>query len=112
MFVLAGKGCVAVIKEPLVNSLYGAFHCSERGGLFLAGRPRPRTAGRSPGPEWQACVEPPVSRLPGREVVSAGGELAAVLQCVGVSTFSKCLKKQKKVWKIPENEASDGGDGC
>lgn len=45
---------------------------SENGGLFLREGPRPRATARSPRPQWQACLKAPMSRLPEREVVSAG----------------------------------------
>lgn len=48
---------------------------SESGGLFLTRRPRPSAMGWSPRPQWRACLKAPMSRLPEREVVSAGSQL-------------------------------------
>lgn len=76
---------------------------SERRGLFPAGRPRPCTMGSVTSASIAGLSGDPMSWLPGREVVSAG---------VGVRVFlcicarAKCLNKDYKVRKIPENEAS------
>lgn len=69
---------------------------SERRGLFLPGRPRPRGHGSATSASIAGLSGDPMSRLPGRGVVSAGCELARPLQSVGLSVFctrTKCLSK-------------------
>lgn len=64
MFALAWKGCVGLIKEPLVSSLYGAFHCSSvewKEGLVPAWQaqasgPRVGHLGLNSGPVWRPHV--------------------------------------------------------
>lgn len=72
--------CIALIKEPLLSSLYGAFHCSHvqwKGGLVPAWQARALHYVSVTSASIAGLSGDPVSRLPEREVVSAGGSLAS-----------------------------------
>lgn len=72
--------CIALIKEPLLSSLCGAFHCSHvqwKGGLVPAWQARALRCGSITSASIAGLSGDPVSRLPEREVVSAGGSLAS-----------------------------------
>lgn len=101
---LPGKGCVGLIKEPLLCSLYGAFHCSSvesKRGLVPGWQAQAPLHGLATSASMAGLSGDPMSRLPEREVVSAGRSLSFAVKSVG-GNVSLCRWPSvlTRIWKL------------